>query len=191
MSDDDRELSARVTTLEAQVEQLLRRSPGADASAVPESRASASGASAAGGPRSVSLGDQEMFWSLTALKERYAAPGAVSFTGSVDLGIGHVEYQWDRPTPAITQMDWSDSADRIAALGHPLRLTILRTLLQGQHTVAELVDQLHLGSTGVAYHHLNQLQNAGWVHSPERGTWALNVSRVVPLLTVIIACEDV
>ena len=86
-------------------------------------------------------------------------------------------------------MDWQQHADSIAALGHPLRMAILRRLLVGGHTVAELVEELQLGSTGVAYHHLSALQSGGWVHSLRRGTWELPAPRVIPLLTILIALE--
>jgi DNA-binding transcriptional ArsR family regulator len=78
----------------------------------------------------------------------------------------------------------------VAALGHPLRLSLLRLLLDGEHTVAQLVDELELASTGVAYHHLNQLQSAGWVTSPHRGVWSVPATRVIPLLVIITALEE-
>lgn len=139
-------------------------------------------------PSTVDMHDA--FWALNHLKGRYPAPGAVSYTGSVDIGVGHVEYQWDRHTGDILDADWADRAERVAALGHPVRLAMLRLLLDAEHTVAQLVDELELASTGVAYHHLNQLQVAGWVASPKRGVWAIPVSRIVPLMTIVIALEE-
>jgi DNA-binding transcriptional ArsR family regulator len=132
----------------------------------------------------------EQFWALNALRERYPAPGAVVFAGGVDLPIGHVDYQWGRETPDLLQTDWAERAERVAALGHPLRLSLLRLLLDGEHTVAQLVDELELASTGVAYHHLNQLQSAGWATSPHRGVWSVPATRVIPLLVIITALEE-
>lgn len=132
----------------------------------------------------------EEFWALNGLKDRVPSPGAVLYAGAVDLPIGHVEYQWGRPTDPLLRADWGERAERVAALGHPLRLSLLRMLLDGERTVAQLVDELDLGSTGVAYHHLNQLQTAGWVTSPRRGVWAVPATRVVPLLAIITALED-
>lgn len=165
------DLEARLDRLEAMIEHLA-------GSPVPDTVAS---------PVSPSLPDD--FWALNALKERVPAPGAVVYAGAVDLGVGHVEYQWGRPTDPLLRADWAERADRIAALGHPLRLSMLRMLLDGERTVAQLVDDLDLGSTGVAYHHLNQLQAVGWVTSPHRGAWAVPPSRVVPLLAIITAVE--
>ena len=139
-------------------------------------------------PSTVDMHDA--FWALNRLKGRYPSPGAVAYTGSVDIGVGHVEYQWDRHTDDILDADGAVRAERVAALGHPVRLAMLRLLLDAEHTVAQLVDELELASTGVAYHHLNQLQAASWVASPKRGVWAVPVSRIVPLMTIIIAFEE-
>lgn len=130
------------------------------------------------------------FWALNALKERVPSPGGVVYAGSVDVGLGHVEYQWGRPTDPLLRADWAERAERIAALGHPLRLSMLHRLLDGERTVAQLVDELDLASTGIAYHHLNQLQTAGWVTSPSRGTWSVPATRIVPLLAIITAVEE-
>lgn len=132
----------------------------------------------------------DRFWALNALKSQLPTPGGVVYAGAVDLPIGHVEYQWGRPTDPLLRADWADRAERVAALGHPLRLSLLQKLLEAECTVAQLVDELDLASTGVAYHHLHQLQAAGWVTSPARGSWAIPATRVVPLLAIITALEE-
>lgn len=133
--------------------------------------------------------DEDPFWALTALKAQAPPPGAVVYAGSVEVGAGHVEYQWGRPTEHLLAADWAERAETVAALGHPLRLAILRRLVDGEHTVAQLVDELELASTGVAYHHLSALQTGGWATSPRRGSWAIPPSRVVPLLAIVTALE--
>lgn len=132
---------------------------------------------------------EDPFWALTSLKEHCPVPGAVVFAGAVDVGAGNLEYQWGRPTEHLLATDWAEHAETVAALGHPLRLALLRRLLDGEHTVAQLVDELELASTGVAYHHLSALQGGGWVTTPRRGSWALATPRVVPLLAIITALE--
>ncbi|WP_227488246.1 helix-turn-helix domain-containing protein [Brachybacterium subflavum] len=149
---------------------------------------SSDAADPAAGPADPAASDR--FWALNALKSRLPAPGGVVYAGAVDLPIGHVEYQWGRPTDPLLRADWADRAERVAALGHPLRLSLLQKLLEAECTVAQLVDVLDLASTGVAYHHLHQLQGAGWVTSPSRGTWAIPATRVVPLLAIISALEE-
>lgn len=130
------------------------------------------------------------YWALNTMREKHPPPGGVCFAGSVDVGSGHWEYQWERPTQAVRDLDWASGAERLAALAHPLRLAIMRLLVDGERTVAQLVDELELASTGVAYHHLNQLQGEGWVTSPRRGVWSVPGSRVVPLLIIITATEE-
>jgi DNA-binding transcriptional ArsR family regulator len=170
-------LLARLDALEARVAELESDGPGA-------------ASEAADAPASARPADEEdPFWALTAVKSRAPAPGAVVFAGAVDVGAGHLEHQWGRPTEHLLATDWAEHAESVAALGHPLRLAILRRLLDGEHTVAQLVDELELASTGVAYHHLSALQSGGWVTSPRRGSWSLLVSRAVPLLAIVTALE--
>lgn len=130
------------------------------------------------------------FWALSGLRERSHGTGSVLYTGTVDTGAGQIEYQWSRPTDQILSRDWDRAAGRLAALGHPVRLEMLRLLLSGERTVAEIVDELDLGSSGVAYHHLQQLEAAGWVQTTSRGRRAVPPSRVVALLTMILATEE-
>lgn len=185
-SDVSAALESRLEALEARLARLEERDPDAPtaaprsddpASAAPPSRATGSTA------------DRDPFFALHALQDNVPAPGAVLYTGSVDLPQGHLEYQWARPTSHLLDTDWAERAETLAALGHPLRLAMLRSLLDGERTVAQLVDDLELASTGVAYHHLNQLQGAGWVTSPRRGVWAVPPGRTIPLLAIITATE--
>lgn len=177
-------LLARLEALETRVHELEDRAPSAPPSAPASAPEGAESTGATGAAE-----DADPFWALTALKEHAPAPGAVVFAGAVDIGCGHVEYQWGRPVEHLLAADWAERAEPVAALGHPLRLAILRRLLDGEHTVAQIVDELELGSTGVAYHHLSALQSGGWADSPRRGSWGIPASRVVPLLAIITALE--
>lgn len=184
---EDPTLLRRLDALERRVAQLEERdaSDSAPAAAPPVGVPSQHPADA---PSRPSPGE-DPFWALTALKAQVPAPGAVVYAGSVEVGAGHVEYQWGRPTTHLLDADWAEHAETVAALGHPLRLAILRRLVDGEHTVAQLVDELELASTGVAYHHLSALQAGGWATSPRRGSWAIPPSRVVPLLAIVTALE--
>lgn len=210
-SDAD-DLRARLDRLEALVGRLIEHAPAATLPTTDLERTAS--APSAPGPDTAAAGDgaegdgtadtaaprharpalderlSAQFWALNALAENVPAPGGVVFAGAVDLPAGPIRYQWARPAEHLLAADWSERADRAAALGHPLRLSILRLLLDGERTVAQLVDELTLGSTGVAYHHLNLLQGAGWVTSPRRGTWAIPASRIIPLLSIVIALEE-
>ena len=180
------ELLARVNALEERVTAMEAGSPDGSTPTAASGTPATPPASSAQVPPA---GEEDPFWALTLLKAHAPNPGAVIFAGAVDVGAGHLEYQWGRPTEHLLATDWAEHAESVAALGHPLRLAMLRRLLDGEHTVAQLVDELELGSTGVAYHHLSALQGGGWVTSPRRGSWALAIPRVVPLLAIITAAE--
>lgn len=114
--------------------------------------------------------------------------GAVTFGGRVALGSGDYEYQWTRPTHFISDNAWDEQIARIAALAHPVRGEILRHLLSEPATAAELVAAELVSSPGTAYHHLKELQAAGWV-TKTGGAYAIPPARVIPLMTVMIAAE--
>ncbi|NED13955.1 helix-turn-helix domain-containing protein [Streptomyces sp. SID9124] len=136
------------------------------------------------------------FWALDALKARHPvtgeADGAVLFTGAVRVPTGHrYEWQYGLLTETLFDDDWSEAAASFAALGNPVRLTLLRAVLDGLRTAAELAALDDVGTTGQIYHHLRQLTGAGWLHSPERGRYEIPAGRVVPLLVVLTAARPV
>ncbi|WP_062208398.1 helix-turn-helix domain-containing protein [Streptomyces sp. NBRC 109706] len=164
------DLEERVDALERRLAELERRA-----------EAPAGGDEPAGGD----------FWALEALKARLAdeAPdGGVLFTGSVTLPTGeHYEWQYGQPLEALLDGDWSPAADALAALGHPVRMRLLREIVAGRRTAGELAELPDLGTTGQIYHHLRQLSAAGWLTSAGRGRWTVPPVRVVPLLVVLTA----
>lgn len=115
--------------------------------------------------------------------------GTVSFAGDITLPTGTYTYAWARPTAWITDQPWDAAIARIAALAHPVRGAILRHLLATPASVTELVDSDLVSSTGTAYHHLKELQAAGWVHKQD-GVFKIPPARVVPLMAMVIAGED-
>ncbi|WP_141582288.1 helix-turn-helix transcriptional regulator [Actinomadura sp. WMMA1423] len=130
----------------------------------------------------------DTFWALDALKERAAGPGAVLFTGSVTLPSGeHYEWQQGHPAGDLLADDWSQSAEALSALAHPVRLLLLREIMHGARTAAELAGLESLGTTGQLYHHLRQLVAAGWLRTTGRGRYSVPGERVVPILTVLAA----
>lgn len=130
----------------------------------------------------------DTFWALNSLKERVADPGAVLFTGSVTLPGGeHYEWQQGHLADDLLQDDWSQGADTLSALAHPVRLLLLREIMHGARTTAELAAHEGLGTTGQLYHHLRQLVAAGWLRTTGRGRYTVPAERVVPILTVLAA----
>ena len=130
----------------------------------------------------------ETFWALNGLKELIGSgSGAVLFTGSVDLPTGeHYEWQEGRESQPLLDADWADLAAGLQALAHPIRLLLLREVLHGVRTTAELAAHPDLGTSGQLYHHLRHLTAAGWLHSTARGHYSVPGERVVPLLIVLM-----
>ncbi|WP_328770476.1 ArsR/SmtB family transcription factor [Streptomyces sp. NBC_00286] len=134
--------------------------------------------------------DGSEFWALNGLKEQLAevgaADGGVLYTGSVRLPTGG-EYVWQVGflTEGLLEDDWTTAAEAFAALGHRVRLRLLREILGGRRTAAELAELDEVGTTGQIYHHLRQLTGAGWLHTTGRGRYEVPPPRVVPLLVAL------
>ncbi|SDD96432.1 ArsR/SmtB family transcription factor [Streptomyces prasinopilosus] len=132
------------------------------------------------------------FWALEGLRnqltELKAADGGVLFTGAVRLPTGE-RYEWQHGalTAGLLDEDWPAAAEPLAALGHPVRLRLLREILGGRRTAAELAELDGVGTTGQIYHHLRQLTGAGWLHTTGRGRHEVPAGRVVPLLVLLSA----
>ncbi len=88
-------------------------------------------------------------------------------------------------TAGLLEDDWSAAAESFAALGHPVRLRLLREILGGRRTAAELAELDEVGTTGQIYHHLRQLTGTGWLHTTGRGRYEVPPGRVVPLLVAL------
>lgn len=171
MASEEGDLTARVRALERQVAVLQ------------ESRSDGAG-------ESEPVPDSEKFWALQGLKARSPDVGAVLFTGSVRTPEDEpVEWQQGTSTDTLLDQDWSEFADTLAALGQPVRLTLLHAVLGGTRTVAELGSVEGVGTSGQLYHHLRQLVNAGWLRTAGRGRYEVPATRVVPLLVILSAAQ--
>jgi hypothetical protein len=125
-------------------------------------------------------------WVLERLRAEAERAGAVLYAGTVRLPDGErYEWQYAEPVDGLLAADWSDAAGAFAALGHPVRMRLLREILGGRRAVAELVALDGLGTTGQIYHHVRQLSAAGWLRATERGRFAVPPERVVPLLVAL------
>ncbi|MBD0842297.1 MULTISPECIES: ArsR/SmtB family transcription factor [unclassified Streptomyces] len=130
------------------------------------------------------------FWALEGLKEQLAEAGAqdggVLFTGAVRLPTGE-QYAWQHTALAedLLDDDWPEAAETFAALGHPVRLRLLREVIGGRRTAAELAESAEIGTTGQIYHHVRQLTAAGWLHTTSRGRYEVPPARLVPLMVAL------
>ncbi|UNX53182.1 helix-turn-helix domain-containing protein [Georgenia sp. TF02-10] len=139
--------------------------------------------------------DGDAFWALDELRARLAdhpstTDGAVMLVGAVTLPTGEpVSWQQGAGTAGLFEVEWDGRAQALAALGHPVRLELLRQVLGGVRTTGDLAALESLGTTGQLHHHLRQLLAAGWLRQSARGSYEVPVGRVVPLLACVVAAE--
>lgn len=127
------------------------------------------------------------FWVLDGLRARHPE-GAVTFAGTGEMpGSGQVRWQYGRTTDRMLGADWTAGAESLAALGNPVRLMLLQLVLNGVASTAELAAQEQVGTTGQVHHHLRTLMAAGWLEQAGRGRYRVPASRVVPLMTILLA----
>ena len=184
MSPQRNDLAGRVDFLERRlraVERELRRS-----------RARGGEAPA---PRSTA---PDRLWAVEVLQGRSGPPfdgprarGSVVYAGAATTpGAGSVVWQIERPVPPLLEHGWEGAAPVFAALGHPVRLEIVRRLLDGAHTSHELQEVVEGGTTGQLYHHLRELQACGLITSPRRNHYAIRPEKVVPCLVLVAATAE-
>jgi DNA-binding transcriptional ArsR family regulator len=137
---------------------------------------------------------KEKLWALSYLEKHAPDDGAVIYAGTVNSDVvGHYRWQMSSPTGKVLEQSWSGVSDALAALAHPVRLELLKMILGGKRTSLELQELQGLGTTGQLYHHLKELQTAGWLKVESRGTYRVVAERVIPLLAIVLAAlgEDV
>lgn len=148
-------------------------------------------ASATQSAAKLTAGD-DRYWALNELNrqriEKPADRGAVLYAGTVELSSG-AQYVWQRQdsTRALTEQNWHDLADTLAALGHPLRLSILKHALGQDRSTQDFMALPDMGTTGQLFHHIKTLQDTGWLRSVQRGLYGVPGERVVPLLAILTA----
>lgn len=138
----------------------------------------------------VEVSADDRFWALNALKRMYDEPGAVLFTGTVTLA-GDERYEWQegRLTDALLGRDWSELAQGLDALAHPVRLALVQAVVSGTRTTSELAEDERFGTSGQLYHHMRQLVAAGWLKQTGRGHYAVPVERMLPLLVIVMGVD--
>lgn len=134
--------------------------------------------------------NSDKFWALEGLKARIGQQSVVLFTGSV-RPPGGPSYAWQQGSDAdaLLEREWDHFAGPLAALGHPVRLQLLREVLKGRQNSSELGASEGLGTSGQIYHHLRQLLSAGWLRSAGRGRYEVPPARIIPLLVILSAAE--
>jgi DNA-binding transcriptional ArsR family regulator len=138
------------------------------------------------------------FWALDVLRDRTgpafpdaAATGSLVFAGTASLpGAGTTVWQEEHPVASVLAGGWADAAGALGALGHPVRLELIRRLLTGAHTTHELAEIPDLGTSGQLYHHLRELQAAGLVIQRRRNDYAVPADRVILCLVLVAAAKS-
>ncbi|MBV9379865.1 MAG: winged helix-turn-helix transcriptional regulator [Streptosporangiaceae bacterium] len=188
MTDERGDLRPRLAALEERVRRLERQHTGMDAASAEP-----------GHPRHLAPGPgAEQFWALEMLRQRAGAPfddgavaGSLLFAGTASTpGVGSVICQEEHPLPAMLAEGWADAAGALSALGHPVRLELVRRLLAGAHTTHELAEIPDLGTSGQLYHHLRELQAAGLVVQRRRNDYTVRADRVILCLVLVAAAKS-
>lgn len=130
-------------------------------------------------------------WVLEVLKDTADDPGAVLFGGVVTMPDDET-YEWQMQEDAgkLLARDWTEFSETITAIAHPVRLRLVREIVHGTRTVAELQENEAFGTTGQLYHHLRQLVSAGWLRADGKGRYSVPVERIVPLLALLLAADS-
>jgi len=87
---------------------------------------------------------------------------------------------WDDEIDDLFAMADYKVAQILSVLGSEVRLAMLRELIKGPRTAAQLTAELKMQTTGQTYHHLKELQRAGYVSQREGGRFhiEMKVARV-------------
>lgn len=107
--------------------------------------------------------------------------------GRVRLTVRGAGGDWrhEAPVAALMADDWPGLAPRLAALAHPVRLSILRAALPGETPATVLQQAAGATTPGQFYHHLRELTAAGWLASARRGHYAVPPGRAGALLAAV------
>ncbi|MBO1435736.1 helix-turn-helix domain-containing protein [Meiothermus sp. CFH 77666] len=127
------------------------------------------------------------FWALDYLRQTARPGGEVVFAGHAEVASGTWGWQWGLPVGSLLSVPWAEVAPSLAALAHPLRLEILRAVLNGKSSSQDLQHLVEVGTTGQLYHHLKELQSGGWLKAGKRGSYTVPPERVIPLLVILSA----
>ncbi|WP_016697027.1 winged helix-turn-helix domain-containing protein [Actinoalloteichus spitiensis] len=175
MTDEPESVEARLAALE---ERLAALEAGRDRDAIPD-------------PGEGDLA--ERFWVLRGLRQRMPAEsGGLVYAGVLRGATTPVEWQYGHSTEellALESPDAESTAERLAALGSPVRLRLLREVLNGVTSAAELASLDSMGTKGQVYHHVRILTAAGWLRSAGRGALEVPPTRVIPLLLALAAAR--
>jgi DNA-binding transcriptional ArsR family regulator len=82
---------------------------------------------------------------------------------------------WNEEVQDLLAIPCHRVAHVLGVLGNEVRLAILRELLGGPKTVIQLTESLGMQTTGQAYHHLKELQRAGYVAEKKSDKYSIDM----------------
>ncbi|WP_110468492.1 winged helix-turn-helix domain-containing protein [Williamsia limnetica] len=169
------ELAERLREVEARLTALEEKTPSADAGTMDSNHRKGA--------------QDNRFWVLEGLREQLGgASGGLIYSGIAPTAAGPVEWQYGHTAQEILELDDDHAAivaDRLAALGSPIRLQLLLAVLGGTTSVADLSALEAMGTTGQVYHHVRILSAAGWLRPAGRGAVQVPPDRVVPAMLAL------
>jgi DNA-binding transcriptional ArsR family regulator len=127
------------------------------------------------------------------LYEQEGKSGAVIYAGFARIAERKYSWQRELSVPGLLQLLEDEPellAHTFAALGSPLRLIILRELLQGPKTSQQIQEALDVSSAGQFYHHLKELLAVGIIEQKSRNLYGLPVRNFIPFLLLLATAYD-
>jgi DNA-binding transcriptional ArsR family regulator len=119
--------------------------------------------------------------------------GAVMYAGSAHIADARYAWQMERPVPWLLRLVEGEPemlAATFAALGSPLRLSLLRELLRGPKTNQQIQDALDISSPGQLYHHLKELLAVGLIEQKSRNLYGIATRNFIPFLMLLATAFD-
>ncbi|MGS2806006.1 ArsR/SmtB family transcription factor [Nocardia sp. MW-W600-9] len=140
-------------------------------------------------------GDAQLPWAVARLRQEFDAAGVrnggVLLAGALQLPTGErLDWQAQFATDAIVGDVWTiEAANCLAVLANPVRLRLLREIVYGRRTAADLAAIEELGTSAEIYQHLRQLAAVGWLQTAGLGRFEVPEGRLVPLLAALASAQ--
>lgn len=137
--------------------------------------------------------DQKMD-ELCTLADNRSLTGAITYMGV--FSSGEKQSNWVKDgvnTDQLLTLAESHAAERVlGCIGNSSRLNILLALLKKPMSVAELLTECHLNSTGQAYHHMKPLLAADLIaeDSGSKGTYFVPPHKVQGIVMLLAGISD-
>ncbi|MEV0078020.1 helix-turn-helix domain-containing protein [Nocardia neocaledoniensis] len=138
---------------------------------------------------------QQLPWAVARLRQEFDAAavrnGGVLMAGALHLPTGErFDWQAQFPIDTIVGEEWTtEVANCLAALANPVRLRLLREIVYGRRTAADLAAISELGSSADIYQHLRQLAAVGWLQTAGLGRFEVPEGRLIPLLAALASAQ--